>query len=264
MLRSLTRFRPESALGFLLRVPLRLIPKTYVATVRTGINEGAKWVVGTSTHGLWLGTYEHEMQEMVSKLVTKGGVVWDVGANAGFYTLALSRLVGASGTVCAFEPFAENVNNLMRHVRINHLNNTKVIQAALGKETELASFEIGDLNSTGHLSNNATSYFVPVLSIDDFLARFPELTPKLIKIDVEGAESAVLAGAKTLLTQHGPEILLALHGDTQMKACQKILTSQGYTLFSLSGSKIKGPLIEHDEIYATREPDAQADKAKRT
>jgi FkbM family methyltransferase len=243
---------------------LRLIPKTYVATVRTGINKGAKWVVGASTHGLWLGTYEHEKQELVSKLVRKGGVVWDVGANAGFYTLAFSRLVGSSGTVCAFEPYAENVNNLMRHVRINHLTNTKVIQVALDKETGLASFEIGGSNRAGHLSNKATSYFVPVLSIDDFLAHFPELTPKLLKIDVEGAESAVLAGPKELLSQHAPEILLALHGEKQMKECQRILASQGYTLYSLSGSKIEGPHIKDDEIWARREPDAQTVKAQRT
>ncbi len=74
----------------LLRAPLALIPKSAVVTVRSGINRGRKWIVGSNTHGCWLGHYERQKQELIGRLVKPGMTVFDVGANAGFYTLALS------------------------------------------------------------------------------------------------------------------------------------------------------------------------------
>ena len=118
IMRALTDLSPESALGALVRLPLRLIPPSHVITVKDGLNKGARWIVGSSIHGCWLGTYESEKQNVVSKLVRPGMVVWDVGANAGFYTLAFARLVGNTGRVYAFEPSSTTF-------RILHLNTTR-------------------------------------------------------------------------------------------------------------------------------------------
>src|SRR4051812_6791863 len=89
---------------------------------------------------LLVGTYEPDKQALLSKVVTRGMVVWDVGANAGFYTLACSKLVGNEGRVYAFEPLAENVNNLLKHVALNKLANIKIIQTALAGRSELVNF----------------------------------------------------------------------------------------------------------------------------
>jgi len=61
----------SSPLGKLLRLPLRLIPKNAVLTVRHGINEGMKWRVGSGTHGCRLGTYEPLKQAMVPGVSVK-------------------------------------------------------------------------------------------------------------------------------------------------------------------------------------------------
>src|SRR5690348_7048474 len=102
----------SSALGKLLRWPLRWIPKSVVVSVRGGVNAGMKWRVGAHTHGCWLGTYEKSKQQAVVRLVRAGMNVVDIGANAGFYTLAFSRLAGPGGRVWAFEPLPANVSNL--------------------------------------------------------------------------------------------------------------------------------------------------------
>ncbi len=86
------------------RIPLRLIPSKMRIRIRTGANRGLIWIVGSSIHQCWLGIYEAEKQKALSREVKQGMVVWDIGANVGFYTLAFARAVGGKGCVIAFEP----------------------------------------------------------------------------------------------------------------------------------------------------------------
>jgi FkbM family methyltransferase len=253
MLNTLTRLHPQSFLGALVRLPLKLIPRGHVTVVRRGINKGLRWVVGSSIHGCWLGTYEHEKQTLMSRLVRPGMVVWDVGANAGFYMLAFSRLVGGDGKVYAFEPLAENTNNLLTHIRLNNIKNTRIVQAALAAETGLTGFSVAASNSMGHISQDESSYLVPTLTVDDFLARFPEARPDLIKIDIEGAEGLLLSGASELLRHSAPEIVLALHGDAQSHQCADLLHSHGYSLYYLNGLSADSMPLTSDEIYARKQ-----------
>jgi FkbM family methyltransferase len=252
ILKTLTDLSPKSVFGAFIRFPLRLVPRNHVASVRSGINKGAQWIVGSSIHGCWLGTYEHDKQALVLELVQPDMIVWDIGANAGFYTLAFARIVGKSGRVYAFEPFAENANNLLRHVHLNGLENTKVIQAALADQSGLAAFSIGKSNAHGRISGKDTSYMVPTFAADDFIARFPKSLPQLIKIDVEGAETAVLSGAAQLLSTCGPDILLALHGEAQGRECREILHSRGYRIYYLDGSAADAGPLRSSEIYARK------------
>src|SRR5215475_14063057 len=100
--------------GKLLRLPLRLLPKRMVVRIHRGRAKGLKWIVGSSTHGCWLGTYELEKHLALERYVKPGMVVYDVGAQAGFFTLIFSRLVDG-GQVIAFEPLPENLDHLLFH-----------------------------------------------------------------------------------------------------------------------------------------------------
>ena len=263
MIRTLSRLDPHSAVGTLLRMPLRLIPRSSVLTVRSGLNKGARWRIGSSIQKCWLGTYEPEKQDLLSRLVRPGMVVWDVGANAGFYTLALSRLVGSEGRVYAFEPFAENVGNILKHVELNDLHNVVIVQAALGERDGLIGFEAGRLNAMGHVSQDGGSYLVPTFTVDEFVAQHPEARPDLFKIDVEGAESGLLRGATQFLSNAAPDIVLALHGETQSRQCFEQLMELGYTLYRLDGSPMPSPPGERDEIYAVKGADSTGASANR-
>lgn len=230
-------------------MPLALIPKSAIVPVLSGVNRGLRWIVGSSVHGCWVGHYESEKQELVARLVKPGTIVFDVGANAGFYTLAFSRLVGDGGQVVAFEPLAANVRNLRRHIALNRIRNVIVVQAAVSGEHGLAGFAEAPSNSMGHMAP-LNAYVVPTVSLDGVRSSLRLGVPALIKIDVEGAECDVLRGAKGTLAEGQSTILLATHGVEQERGCVALLADAGYGLNYLDGSPAIGERLLSDELVA--------------
>ena len=87
----------KSLTGRLLRIPLKLLPADSTVRIRRGPAKGLRWIVGSATHGCWLGTYELDKQRVLERFVKHGMTVYDIGAQAGFYALVFSRLVGEAG-----------------------------------------------------------------------------------------------------------------------------------------------------------------------
>jgi len=235
--------------GWFLRLSLRLIPKTSIVRVRAGLNKGMKWIVGSGTHGCWLGTYESEKQSTLKQFVKTGMTVFDIGANAGFYSLAFSRLVGVEGEVWVFEPSAENADYLLKHVRLNQLHNVNLIQAAVSDKNGIVGFQTTGCHATGHITDTSQCW-VPTVSLDSLIAENIIPVPDVIKMDVEGAESLVLNGAKDLLKKKKTTLFIALHGDNQKQHCAEILRSAGYEIHLLDGQSATSGELTSDEIYA--------------
>ncbi len=208
-----------------------------------------KWIVGTSVHSCWLGTYELNTQETVKPFIKPGMTVFDIGANAGFYTLAFSRLVGDRGKVWAFEPLAENVKSLLKHVMINQLRNVTVVQAAVSSEIGITGFQTSGHTCTGSLTEGG-SYRVPTVSLDGSITQHGLPIPDLIKIDIEGSESSLLEGAKKLLEKKTTTLFISLHGDDQKKRCREILEAANYRILTLGGSELSNGQLIGNEIYA--------------
>lgn len=223
----------KSFIGKVLRFPVRFIPKGAVVPILQGRLKGKKWIVGAGdNHGYWLGSYEYEMQSLILKIVKQGSVVYDIGANAGFYTLLFSEIVGMNGEVFAFEPLPENILYLKKHLRLNFCNNVKVIETAVSESCGREFFEPGINSALGILSSNG-SINVKVVSLDEFLLRDEIKPPNYIKIDVEGSEFRVLSGAKTILSKYFPVIFLATHGIEMHKKCRAFLKEIGYNIQSI-------------------------------
>ncbi len=106
----------QTVVGKLLRLPLRLLPDGMAVPVLQGPLKGKRWLVGSSTHGCWLGSYEYEKQRLFAKKIKAGAVVFDIGANVGFYTLLTAMLVRPEGRVVAFEPVPRNIDFLRKHI----------------------------------------------------------------------------------------------------------------------------------------------------
>ena len=100
-----SRISSRSYLGRVMRLPLKIIPGNAVLPILQGPLRGARWVVGSGTHGCWLGTYELPKVELFAGTIQEGMTVFDIGAHAGYYSLIASRAVGGAGHVVAFEPF---------------------------------------------------------------------------------------------------------------------------------------------------------------
>jgi len=225
--------RRNTMLGSLLRAPLRLLPSNAVVPILQGPLKGKRWVSGASNHGCWLGTYELPKQLAMLRHIRPGMVCYDVGANVGFYTLFFSHLVGIGGRVLAFEPFPRNVALLRRHIELNHCANVTVFDAAVADREGTTLFEEAPSASMGRVSDHG-SLAVECRRLDKVISEgFPP--PDLIKIDVEGAEGAVLAGAVEMLQKYAPIIFLATHGPEQHQDCVAILKQHGYSVGGAAG-----------------------------
>lgn len=214
--------------------------------IRRGPAKGMKWIAGSAIHGCWLGTYELDKQRALERFVRPGMTVYDIGAQAGFYTLFFSRLVGEGGKVYAFEPCPYEARFLLDHVRMNRLANVRVIQAAVAERSGLAAMSTDRGMCQNQICDGGDgTLMVPSLSVD--ASGLP--APDLIKMDVEGAESAALKGARRTLCEARPAVFVALHGPEQREACAKILTTSGYRIYNLKGQPIDGT-FSADETYA--------------
>jgi FkbM family methyltransferase len=234
---NLSSISYTSLLGRLLRAPLRLIPNQAQLPILQGNLRGKKWIVGASNHGCWLGSYEYEKSRAFAQTIGKGNVVFDVGANVGYYTLLAAVLVGEQGRVVAFEPVPHNVCYLKEHLRLNAITNVTVFEAAVADRTGEVSFHQGENRSMGHIAEHG-EFCVPMVSLDEVVAKGKAPAPHIIKIDVEGAELHVLAGASVILGEQRPTLFLATHGPVVHKQCCHLLGELGYQLQPLDGCSI--------------------------
>lgn len=237
----------DSLAGRLLRFPLKAVPRRAVMTIRRGPAKNLKWIAGSGDHGYWLGTYELPKQLALARRVKPGMTIYDIGAHAGFYTLFFSRLIGPRGHVYAFEPCALEMRHLIRHLAINQLDNVHAVGMAVTDRCGPVGLTTDRLSSQNGITSQST-LIVSAITLDE--APFPP--PDLIKMDVEGAESSVLAGATRLLSEKRPVMFIALHGAEQRKLCAELLSRSDYRVFDLAGRRLNGA-PDTDEIIA--EPD---------
>lgn len=227
----------KSVMGRLMRYPLSLLPRGKEVRILQGPLRGKRWIVDSGNHGFWLGTYELQKIRRVVQLVKPGNTCFDIGANVGYYTLLLSKLVGIHGRVFAFEPLPANLNYLRQHVLINKCYNTCVFDSAVSDMDGIASFVGTGNRCMGHLSPSGDQ-IVNCVSLDRFVSDERCPAPSLMKIDVEGAEPAVLKGAHKILREAKPIVLLATHGPEVHRACCSLLKECGYGLEALDAYTI--------------------------
>lgn len=226
-------------LSRLVRLPLRLVPRSRVMRVLSGSLAGARWIAGASTHGCWLGTYERETQAAFTRYVKRGDVVYDIGANAGFFMLLASRLADAHGAVYAFEPMPRNLEYLRKHIALNAAANVTVIDAAVAAKSGHARFAVEASPSMGHLDASG-DLEVRLVSIDELVTSEIIRPPQFLKIDVEGAELDVLTGAAATLRQWYPVILLSNHGSERHEQCCAYLATLGYRIETVRDGRKDG------------------------
>ena len=234
-LETLSTLDSKTLLGRAIRIPLRWIPKHSIVRVMSGPSAGTKWVVGSAPHGAWLGTLERSKLRHFVAHVKPGNTVWDVGANVGLYAVASARAAGSTGTVVAFEPIPRNLDFLRRHKDLNRLDNLTVVEAAVFDRSGALHMQFGDSPSEFHVSDEG-AIEVDAIDLDTWSRASAGGVPDIVKIDVEGAEAAVLRGGHDVFSRHRPLVYLALHGDEPRERCQAMLQSWGYRLTPLDGA----------------------------
>ena len=229
-------FRPEMHSSDLYCLPL-------LPTARQSVEVAGNTEIGRQI--LLFGLYEKSYAAAFHRLIKPADVVLDIGANIGQYTLLAAEKIGARGKVMAIEATPHIFERLQQHVKANGLDNVLLMPCAVGAEEGTVSMKvIADDNDGMHhvsvTSGEAGTTEVPLRRVDDLLAEFlPDRGVDVVKIDVEGWEEAVFAGAKWLFRQDAPPTIFfesieahAARFGFSAKRLGEEFAARGYRLFS--------------------------------
>lgn len=199
--------------------------------------------------------YDASGAALVRRIVGVGDSVVDAGANVGFYTLLLARLVGAGGSVLAFEPFPAHADLLERSIAENGFGDrVRLERSAIGSERGAMSLvqAVKTTNAGGAylaptgapIPAGHAATPTPVVRLDDIVERRPV---RFLKLDIEGAEPLAVAGARNVIENDRPVILSELHrgqlqrvAGTTPSATIATLAALGYRCFALDGGWLGG------------------------
>lgn len=161
----------------------------------------------------FMGCNDAKVQWIIERVVRKGDIVIDVGANHGEHTITCSHLVGQTGFVHAIEPNPKLAEMIRRSLKANNITNAKIHELALSDGDGKSWLYVNALYSgAGSLkinnSLNTQKIAVDVRKADSF---FPELgldKVRLMIVDVEGHEQRFFSGAGKFLRNVQPEVIL--------------------------------------------------------
>lgn len=228
----------------------------------------AKLLVGHgmtgATGNIYCGLHEVHEMGLVLHLLRPGDLFVDVGANVGSYTVLAGAVAGAD--VICFEPSPTTFLHLKDNLALNELDGRCDARlVAVGAESGTVRFAIG-LDTTDHVatvSDSGESVAVEVVRLDDALAG---RAPLALKIDVEGFETSVVAGARATL--RAPSLLVVVmemagagahYGHDEAKLHQEMV-SFGFTPYAYDavartfrpGSLAGGNMVYVRDLEAVR------------
>jgi FkbM family methyltransferase len=234
-------------------------PEGSITRIRSGPAKGMLWKRSHAyVNGYWCGTYEVPCQRALVRLLAPGMSVFDLGANAGFFSLLALSQVGVQGRCLSVDPSPNNCELMRAHCRANGLKNWQIEQAAVSDCSGKATFEFCSAEDAGgHLGNlqrfegdnpqAAGSAEVRCYTVDELVASF--FAPGLIKMDIEGAEYEAFkgGGADRTLTSIRPTFFLELHGKERASFVAEKLQRHGYRLTTLDDTPcdFSQPAIYH-------------------
>ncbi len=219
-----------------LRFPARALPPTHA-----------------HTQLLLRGLLEVPVQEALRRTLPAGGVLWDVGANVGFFALLGARLAGPAGRVVAWEPVAAVAEGAREAaLRSGLAERVEVREAAVGAAAGTEELLVVRDASWSHLASRGnaagtTSRSVAVATLDAALAK-GTVRPDVVKLDVEGSEGDVLRGAQRLLADVRPALVIELH-ETATEVCA-LLDAAGYAAERLDGAGAPHDAPAHAHLLA--------------
>lgn len=197
------------------------------------------------------GDYEPVLTDFVRQCAAlkNGAVAFDIGANIGWYSVLLSRIMPSDARIYAFEPDPLNFRLLCENLKLNAAQNVVPVQKALAAQCGVMQlFQYAHKNTGRHSLlpiNSDGCVEVETVTLDRFASEHG-VNPRdveFIKIDVEGFESEVFRGAQSIL-QAGPVILSEFapeymrQGGLDPAEYFELLAKHGYRASTFAGSKL--------------------------
>lgn len=165
------------------------------------------------------GFYEWRNVLVANQLCRRGDTIVEVGASLGTETVAFSAIVGESGRVIAFEALPDNFGSLREALEVNDLSNVTLYPQAVADRNGTASFapppDAGNMG-TGRLIGDAADSAclrVETVTLDSMVERGAFQSPRMLCLDVEGAELDVLLGCDRMIRACRPFVLLEVNSE---------------------------------------------------
>ncbi|MEO1524566.1 MAG: FkbM family methyltransferase [Planctomycetota bacterium] len=231
-------------------------------TVRT--DSGCRLAVDPANLDLFVtieneGSWEPWIRRVCQLAMKDGGVMFDVGANAGAISNE-TALACPNITIKAFEPQTELAELVTVSAAINGLDNIEVFPVAVGDHEGTVQLHKpahalhASLATSGE--TNEAVVDVPLITLDGVVASGQLPPPCFIKIDVEGGELGVLQGAKQILKEHYPTLIFEANesadrfGYTRDELLSLISSANDYVFFSIAPGDVLASPRPHAERFA--------------
>jgi FkbM family methyltransferase len=282
LLRPALRALPASLLQLLAGSGLRAIAlvgglglRGRAVVIGGGEGRGLRIDIGQGDPAQAVGSYQPDAQHALGQFAHAGDVVYDIGADIGFFTIIAARLVGRTGQVYAFEPDPDRAALLRRNVQLNQLGNVLVtgrdasstsgFKAQPGRQEADADAGAGSLPAPGpqHCWHDGA---VETVALNEFIDHPGVRPPDVVRIDVRGGLDA-LHGMTALLQRSVPTLLIGLPaedaGPGATNRLATFLAEFGYEVHATSvappaGSPMVHLLARHERrtgLRRQREPD---------
>jgi FkbM family methyltransferase len=195
--------------------------------------------------------YEPEETKVFLRFLEKGDVIFDLGANVGYYALLAASKVGNQGKVYSFEPSKDNYAKLLENVKLNHFSNIVLNQLAVSDQKGETFLYSNSRENDGmksfvkHFFDHSRMQKVQITSLDDYVQENGIQRVDFIKCDIEGAEILAFKGGKQLLTSsEAPHLLFEVNAPSLIKLgfsdieLQKLLFEYKYQLYEICEGKL--------------------------
>lgn len=200
----------------------KLSPPNYLyapETFRSAVRNGVKYDLDINKyidHSLYFGFYDYSLDKLLN-LAEGKKVVIDVGANIGLTAVNIAKIL-PDAKIYGFEPDKDNISRAEYLLKINHVENCRLINSGLGNERKDAKlFKVQSDNpgmnrilKESEEITDVTFSEITVVTLDDFAKENKIENIDLIKIDVEGYELKVLEGASEIIRDSSPDLFIEL------------------------------------------------------
>lgn len=196
---------------------------------------------------------------MFAGLIRPGDTFYEVGANTGYYARFVLHHLPV-GSLVAFEPMAGNLDLLRRNLELGRFapGRWRVEPVALSDEDGTADLQVDDVADGSAVLDRLTGGAasggraarglgpkverVSVRRLDSLVAEDRLPPPGVMKVDTEGAEALVFAGATETLRAHRPRLVIATHGPDKVTATIRTLEPLGYQVWGYAA-------VDGGEVY---------------
>lgn len=218
--------------------------------IRLGVNavaatrQGLRWLLYNDRYLdqeiLKWGYFEKETTEIYLKFLQPHMVVFDVGANFGYYTALTAARLNDEGHVHAFEPTLNYRQRLMGNLIANRLESRVTVHpVALSNQTGEADIRIGNSSATMHpVGAYGTVEKIVLRTLDDFVVEHKIDRIDFIKVDIDGHEPLFIKGSLKTIARFRPIMIMEFneqnlreHGESSNDQ-RRLLEQMDYVLYS--------------------------------